>query len=501
MASDGGIFSFGDAPFFGSTGDIKLNRPIAGIAATRTGQGYWMVAVDGGIFSFGDAAFHGSTGAMKLNQPIVGMAPTPSGAGYWLVASDGGIFAFGDAAFFGSTGDIKLNRPIVGMAATPSGNGYWFVASDGGIFSFGDAAFFGSVGGNRLTTTIAGMAATPSGRGYWLTASDGGVFPFGDATYFGAAASRPAAGGRAVAALVPAGAGYWQASSTGEVLAFGAAADFGGLPRPPGHPIVGMAAVPGEAVAVASGESVDTGLPSGGGTATTTPTATTTTTRITPAITTTTTTTTTATTTTSTTRPPSGVPTAFSSTAKVSWGTPTDLNESTVNSSGETVYPYSQKVSAIVEIGDRVYIGGEFTDLVKVDRTPSGVPMKYLAELDANGFPVPGSAFNATVRLDGPVRALHRSPDGRRLYVGGEFKNVNGQRRDRLVALDPATGEIDRTFNPPVPNRYVSSIAVHGSQVYIGGAFEQMGSTPRGGVAALNNDGTLNVQFVPPPRY
>jgi hypothetical protein len=34
-----------------------------------------LVAADGGIFGFGDAGFHGSTGAIKLNQPIVGMAP------------------------------------------------------------------------------------------------------------------------------------------------------------------------------------------------------------------------------------------------------------------------------------------------------------------------------------------------------------------------------------------------------------------------------------------
>ncbi len=44
------------------------------------------------------------------------MAATPSGNGYWLVASDGGIFAFGDARFSGSTGAIKLNQRIAGMA-------------------------------------------------------------------------------------------------------------------------------------------------------------------------------------------------------------------------------------------------------------------------------------------------------------------------------------------------------------------------------------------------
>ena len=189
VARDGGIFSFGDATFYGSTGSIHLNQPIVGMAATPSGHGYWLVASDGGIFSFGDATFYGSTGSIHLNQPIVGMAATPSGHGYWLVASDGGIFSYGDATFYGSTGSLHLNRPIVGMAATPSGHGYWLVASDGGIFSYGDATFYGSTGSTRLNQPIVGMAATSSGHGYWLVASDGGIFSYGDSTFYGSTGS------------------------------------------------------------------------------------------------------------------------------------------------------------------------------------------------------------------------------------------------------------------------------------------------------------------------
>ena len=76
------------------------------------------MASDGGIFAFGDAGFYGSTGALRLNKPVVGMASTLSGHGYWLVASDGGIFAIGDAGFYGSTGSLVLTRPVVGMAGT-----------------------------------------------------------------------------------------------------------------------------------------------------------------------------------------------------------------------------------------------------------------------------------------------------------------------------------------------------------------------------------------------
>ena len=166
--------------------ELPLNGSILGMSATPTGDGVWLVGSDGGIFTFGDAEFFGSTGAMILNRPIVSMAATPSGRGYWLVASDGGIFTFGDAPFFGSTGAMRLNQPVVGMAATPTGRGYWLVASDGGIFSFGDAAFFGSTGAIRLNQPIVAMASAPHAQGYWLLAADGGVFTFGTAVFHGA---------------------------------------------------------------------------------------------------------------------------------------------------------------------------------------------------------------------------------------------------------------------------------------------------------------------------
>jgi hypothetical protein len=188
VASDGGIFSYGDAAFLGSRGGQPLNKPIVGMAATPDGGGYWLVASDGGIFSYGDAAFFGSRGGQPLNAPIVGMAATPDGGGYWLVASDDGIFSYGDAGFLGSRGGQPLNKPIVGMAASPTGNGYWLVASDGGVFSYGDAVFQGSTGGITLNKPIVGMAGTRDGGGYWLFASDGGVFNYGDALFSGSAA-------------------------------------------------------------------------------------------------------------------------------------------------------------------------------------------------------------------------------------------------------------------------------------------------------------------------
>jgi hypothetical protein len=233
-ASDGGIFTFGQVGYHGSTGGIRLQKPVVGIAPTPSQRGYWLVASDGGVFAFGDAAFHGSTGGIRLDKPIVGMTSTPDGKGYWLVASDGGIFAFGDAGFFGSTGGIALNAPIVGMAATPDGLGYWLVASDGGIFAFGDASFFGSTGAVHLTKPIVGMATTPDGRGYWLAASDGGIFAFGNAVFAGSLGSvhltRPIVG----MATPFGGGGYWLVASDGGIFAFGSAPFAGSMG---GHPL------------------------------------------------------------------------------------------------------------------------------------------------------------------------------------------------------------------------------------------------------------------------
>ena len=93
----------GTPHFYGSMGGKHLNAPVVDIAPTADGGGYWLVASDGGVFTFGDAIFHGSMGGTHLNKPVVGIAATGNSSGYWMVATDGGIFSFG-APFLGSTG-------------------------------------------------------------------------------------------------------------------------------------------------------------------------------------------------------------------------------------------------------------------------------------------------------------------------------------------------------------------------------------------------------------
>jgi hypothetical protein len=206
VASDGTV---NGVNYFTQHG-ILLAAPMVDIVATPDQQGYWLVGSDGGVFAFGDAQFFGSLSGVALQAAIVGMARTPDGKGYWLVGSDGGVFAFGDAQYLGSAADQQLNAPVISIAPTNSGHGYWLAAADGGVFAYGDASFMGSMAGHSLDAPVIGIAATDDSGGYWLDGFDGGIFAFGDAPFYGASPHLP---GWNVGPVLPApeDRGYWMA--------------------------------------------------------------------------------------------------------------------------------------------------------------------------------------------------------------------------------------------------------------------------------------------------
>lgn len=96
--------------------DHSYNSPVSGIVRAGQNDGYWLVSQDGGVFSFGNAPFHGSMGGQQLNAPVLGMTSTPDGNGYWLIAYDGGVFSFGNAEFQGN----PAATPPVAEAPAPA---------------------------------------------------------------------------------------------------------------------------------------------------------------------------------------------------------------------------------------------------------------------------------------------------------------------------------------------------------------------------------------------
>ena len=179
---------------YGSMAD-GLNAPIIAISATPAG-GLLLLGRDGGIFSFGDAAFYGSMGAVRLNGPIIDLAPTPTGHGYWLLGRDGGIFSFGDARFFGSAADA--NETFTSIAVSEGGDGYWLIAENGDVRHFGDAAHVAP--SRRWAQLGASLRAPCSERVLGLLVRRG-VFSMGGAPFLAAppcAPARDASGTRGV---------------------------------------------------------------------------------------------------------------------------------------------------------------------------------------------------------------------------------------------------------------------------------------------------------------
>jgi hypothetical protein len=44
---------------------------VVAAASTPDGKGYWLVASDGGVFAFGDAPYDGSTATLGVHAPVV----------------------------------------------------------------------------------------------------------------------------------------------------------------------------------------------------------------------------------------------------------------------------------------------------------------------------------------------------------------------------------------------------------------------------------------------
>ncbi len=196
-ASDGGVFAFGDTQFYGSMPGLgfhpagsglpqSLNAPIVGMVPSHDDAGYFMVASDGGVFAFGDATFAGSCpGIGGCNGAAVAVVPDATGGGYWVVTNSGYVYAFGDAFNHGWPG--PQSSPFTAAAATPDGGGYWVLEANGQVFPFGDAAALGSPppGSAGGFDPAASIFSTTDGSGYWVVTALGKVFNFGDAPFDG----------------------------------------------------------------------------------------------------------------------------------------------------------------------------------------------------------------------------------------------------------------------------------------------------------------------------
>lgn len=151
----------------------------------------------------------------------------------------------------------------------------------------------------------------------------------------------------------------------------------------------------------------------------------------------------------------------------------------------------SATVDAIVPIGDRVYLAGEFASI-------SGASRRGLAAIDRSGAVTGWNPSLSGAGVLSPVaRALALTGDT--LLVGGSFDGIGGTARAGTAAVriggacaDAYTSSCLRSWNPgvvdPGPNALdgaVNGIAVTGGIAYIGGAFNDLGGSTRERLGAV----------------
>ncbi|QBB71765.1 hypothetical protein ELE36_16160 [Pseudolysobacter antarcticus] len=151
-------------------------------------------------------------------------------------------------------------------------------------------------------------------------------------------------------------------------------------------------------------------------------------------------------------------------------------------------------VSELALSGSILYLAGPFTVI-------DGTARSNIAGYDLIGYV---NSFNPYA--DGNVNALAVSSDGLTVYAGGSFATIGGQPRTGLAALDSGNGSANSSFNPVLAGQpRVSSLAIAGSILYVGGSFSTVNSVPLRAIAALHlggaTDGTVVAGFAPSPSY
>lgn len=208
----GKVTAHDGAVFHGDVSGLRPRAPITAFASSGTDDpnqsGYYLVSEDGGVYTFGSARFFGSTGAITTDGPVTDLWVTATGNGYWILDAGGTIYAFGDAAEL-EPANAPPNAVAVAVAAAPGGA--WVLTERSGVVAVGDAPALG--GGQRNGMLAVDLVPSPSG-GYWVLYEDGSVEAVGGASGLGSSSQ----GGKATALMgTHSGTGYWIVHADGAV--------------------------------------------------------------------------------------------------------------------------------------------------------------------------------------------------------------------------------------------------------------------------------------------
>ena len=149
------------------------------------------------------------------------------------------------------------------------------------------------------------------------------------------------------------------------------------------------------------------------------------------------------------------------------------------------------RVIAHAQVGDRIFVGGDFQQVEQIDGTIITQPFLFAYNIntglvDPNFRPV----LNKLVRSLAPTQA------GDGLYVGGLFSAWDNSFPLRIAKLD-AQGNLDVNFGPRASAK-VQSIVEIGDSVYLGGDFTAVSGVAASGLIKVDRiTGAVDTSFVP----
>ncbi|MGY1693094.1 LamG-like jellyroll fold domain-containing protein, partial [Geodermatophilus sp. SYSU D01105] len=150
-----------------------------------------------------------------------------------------------------------------------------------------------------------------------------------------------------------------------------------------------------------------------------------------------------------------------------------------------------------VVVGTTVYVAGSFDRARPAGAAPGTqevVRNNLLAYDIRTGELIPSFAPS----LNAQALVVTASPDGSRIYVGGDFTQADGQARSHIAAYSTATGQLVSDFRPAF-NSQVTTLAATTNRVYAGGWFTAVGSTARRNLAAVAASNGALVSWAPVP--
>ncbi|HEX8547597.1 MAG TPA: T9SS type A sorting domain-containing protein [Cytophagaceae bacterium] len=152
---------------------------------------------------------------------------------------------------------------------------------------------------------------------------------------------------------------------------------------------------------------------------------------------------------------------------------------------------YNQTVSMLAPQSDgKIIIAGNFNVYTYPNWERVGI-----ARLNSDGSFDP--SFSTQASGVSNVKAIIIQLDGK-ILIGGGFSACNGIERNRIARLNK-DGSLDRTFDPRTgANGDVHAIALQDDgKILIVGGFTSYDNVERNGIAKLNSDGSLDVNFNP----